>query len=166
MTLATVDKLGLVTSVRRGEAAMLARYEGAYTATTLIVMGDRSGFAWQDVPTHNWIDALVYEKLRQIKVLPSELCSDADFIRRIYLDLIGLPPQPEDVRAFLDDKRPTRAKRDEMVDKLVGSEPFIVTRGMRIAQLVIAPVARADLTEVATLEDTPRGAGGFGSTGG
>jgi dUTP pyrophosphatase len=47
-----------------------------------------------------------------------------------------------------------------------GSEPFIVTRGMRIAQLVIAPVARAGLTEVATLEDTARGAGGFGSTGG
>jgi dUTP pyrophosphatase len=48
----------------------------------------------------------------------------------------------------------------------LGSEPFIVTRGMRIAQLVVAPVARANLTEVAVLEDTARGAGGFGSTGG
>jgi dUTP pyrophosphatase len=47
-----------------------------------------------------------------------------------------------------------------------GSEPFIVTRGMRIAQLVIAPVARAGLTEVPALEGTARGAGGFGSTGG
>jgi dUTP pyrophosphatase len=46
------------------------------------------------------------------------------------------------------------------------SEPFVVTRGMRIAQLVVAPVARADVIEVATLEDTARGAGGFGSTGG
>src|SRR5262249_59589132 len=41
---ATVDKQGLVTAVRRGEAAMLARYEGAYAAATLVVMGDRSGF--------------------------------------------------------------------------------------------------------------------------
>ena len=48
----------------------------------------------------------------------------------------------------------------------LGSEPFVVTRGMRIAQLVVAPVARADVTEVAALEDTARGAGGFGSTGG
>ena len=48
----------------------------------------------------------------------------------------------------------------------LGSEPFVVTRGMRIAQLVVAPVARADVTEVAMLEDTARGAGGFGSTGG
>ena len=46
------------------------------------------------------------------------------------------------------------------------SEPFVVTRGMRIAQLVVAPVARADVTEVPALEDTARGAGGFGSTGG
>ncbi len=48
----------------------------------------------------------------------------------------------------------------------LGSEPFIVTRGMRIAQLVVAPVARAGVTEVGTLDDTPRGTGGFGSTGG
>jgi dUTP pyrophosphatase len=47
----------------------------------------------------------------------------------------------------------------------LGSKPFIVTRGMRIAQLVIAPVARAGVIEVDSLDDTPRGAGGFGSTG-
>jgi dUTP pyrophosphatase len=47
----------------------------------------------------------------------------------------------------------------------LGSEPFTVTRGMRIAQLVIAPVQQARLIEAATLDDTARGAGGFGSTG-
>jgi dUTP pyrophosphatase len=46
-----------------------------------------------------------------------------------------------------------------------GSESFAVTRGMRIAQLVVAPVARARLREVAALDATPRGDGGFGSTG-
>jgi hypothetical protein len=122
---ATVDKQGLVTAVRRGEAAMLARYEGAYTATTLIVMGDRSGYAWKDVPEHNYIDTLVYAKLKQVKLLPSDLCTDAEFIRRLYLDLTGLPPSPEEVRAFLADGRPTRVKRDELVDKLVGSPDYI-----------------------------------------
>ena len=72
---ATVDKQGLVTAVRRGEATMLARYEGAYAASTLIVMGDRSGFAWQDVPEYNYIDTLVDEKLKQVKILPSEFAS-------------------------------------------------------------------------------------------
>jgi dUTP pyrophosphatase len=47
----------------------------------------------------------------------------------------------------------------------LGAEPFTVTRGLRIAQLVIAPVARASVIEAETLDDTARGAGGFGSTG-
>ena len=46
-----------------------------------------------------------------------------------------------------------------------GHEPFVVTRGMRIAQLIVAPVSRANLIEVASLDETARGAGGFGSTG-
>ena len=46
-----------------------------------------------------------------------------------------------------------------------GKEPFAVTRGMRIAQMIVAPVARATLREVATLDETARGTGGFGSTG-
>jgi len=48
----------------------------------------------------------------------------------------------------------------------LGNASFTVTRGMRIAQLVVAPVERADLIEVTELDPTPRGAGGFGSTGG
>ena len=46
-----------------------------------------------------------------------------------------------------------------------GAEPFYVTRGMRIAQMVVAPVSQATLEEVETLDLTARGAGGFGSTG-
>jgi dUTP pyrophosphatase len=47
----------------------------------------------------------------------------------------------------------------------LGQEPVAIARGMRIAQLVVAPVARAQLVETASLEETTRGAGGFGSTG-
>jgi dUTP pyrophosphatase len=47
----------------------------------------------------------------------------------------------------------------------LGAEPFTVSRGLRIAQLVITPVARASVTEADALDDTARGAGGFGSTG-
>ncbi|MCS7045244.1 MAG: DUF1553 domain-containing protein [Gemmataceae bacterium] len=122
---ATVDGQGLATAVRRGETALLARYEGNYAAATLIIMGDRTGFVWNHPPTHNWIDELVYEKLQSIKVLPSDLCSDTDFLRRIYLDLTGLPPEPEAVRAFLADARPSRVKREELIDKLVGSADYV-----------------------------------------
>ena len=47
----------------------------------------------------------------------------------------------------------------------LGQEPFVIIRGERIAQMVIAPVTRAELSVVATLDETQRGAGGFGSTG-
>ena len=48
----------------------------------------------------------------------------------------------------------------------LGDEDFVIRRGDRIAQLVIAPVAQAAWSEVASLDETARGAGGFGSTGG
>ncbi|MBI3412338.1 MAG: DUF1553 domain-containing protein [Planctomycetes bacterium] len=133
---ATVDKQGLVTAVRRGETAMLARYEGNYAAAPMIVMGDRTGFAWQEVPEFNWIDTLVYQKLKAVKIQPSDVCSDADFIRRLYLDLTGLPPEPDTVRAFLKDERASRLKRDELVDKLVGSPDFIENWTNRWADLL------------------------------
>lgn len=122
---ATVDKQGLVTAVRRGEATMLARFEGSYAATTMIVMGDRSNFAWNNPAELNFIDQLVDDKLKHMKILPSELCSDVEFLRRIYLDLTGLAPTPSDVRAFLADKRPMREKRNEVIEKLIGSPDFV-----------------------------------------
>lgn len=116
---------GIVRVLRRGEAPVLVRYEGNYTATTVTVMGDRKEFVWVQPPTHNFIDELVYAKLQRVKVLPSELCSDDEFIRRVHLDLTGLPPSSERVRDFLQDTRPTRVKRDELIDQLIGSPEYV-----------------------------------------
>lgn len=122
---ATVDKHSLLTSVRRGEATMLARYEGAYAASTVVILGDKTGFAWQSRPVHNYIDELVDAKLKKVKVQPSEICDDAEFIRRVSIDLTGLPPTSDEVRAFIEDRRDTRVKRDELIDKLIGSDAFV-----------------------------------------
>jgi hypothetical protein len=119
------DKLGLVSVVRRGEAPVLARFEGSYTATTITVMGDRSGYEWKDVPANNFVDELVYGKLKRVKSLPSELCTDSEFLRRSSLDLIGLPPTPEQVRAFVADGRESKVKRDEWIDRLIGGGDYI-----------------------------------------
>ncbi len=121
----TVNARGLASSLRRGEATMLARYEGAYAASTVIVLGDRNGFAWIQRPVYNFIDELVDAKLKRIKVQVSPLASDAEFIRRVYLDLTGLPPSSDEVRAFLADPRDSRTKREELIDRLIGSEAFI-----------------------------------------
>ena len=116
---------GLLTALRRGEAAALVRYEGAYAAAPVMVMGDRTGYVCNDTPAFNYVDELVYEKQQRVKVLPSELASDADFVRRVYLDLIGLPPSAERVSAFMFDTRATQEKRDALVDELLHSEDFV-----------------------------------------
>ncbi|MBL9167245.1 MAG: DUF1549 domain-containing protein [Verrucomicrobiales bacterium] len=116
---------GIVTTLRRGEAPVLARYEGAYAATTVTVMGDRSGFVWKDQPANNRIDEFVAAKWKRMKILPSELATDAEFIRRVYLDLTGLPPTSDQVRRFLNDRGDSRTKRDEIIDQLLGSPDYV-----------------------------------------
>jgi WD40 repeat protein len=123
--IATAGKAGLLTAVRRGEAAVLARFEGAYAATTLTVMGDRSGFAWQSPPAYNRIDELTAAKWQRMKIQPSDLCSDVEFIRRVTLDLTGLPPSSDELQAFLDDPKPSRDKREALVDRLIGSDAYV-----------------------------------------
>ncbi len=119
------DAAGIVTTLRRGEAPMLARFEGAYAATTVTVMGDRTGFVWAEPEKWNKIDEFTAAKWQRMKTLPSGLCTDDEFIRRVYLDLTGIPPTSEEVKTFLGDTRPTREKRDALVDKLVGSEDYV-----------------------------------------
>jgi WD40 repeat protein/mono/diheme cytochrome c family protein len=122
---AAASRAGLMTALRRGEAPVLARYEGAYAATTLTVMGDRTGFAWQDPPSHGKIDDLVAAKWRRLKIEPSGPCTDAEFIRRATLDLTGLPPTADAVRAFLADATESRAKREKLVDSLIGNKEYV-----------------------------------------
>ncbi len=122
---ATADDSGLLTAVRRGEAPILARFEGSYAATTLTVMGDRGGYEESEVPTWSPIDEWVAAKWRRVKLVPSDLCDDATFLRRVYLDLTGLPPSSDQVRAFIDDPTPTRQKRSKIIDELIGSEAYI-----------------------------------------
>ncbi|GAA5138914.1 DUF1549 domain-containing protein [Prosthecobacter algae] len=125
MEVLEADKTGLVTSLRRGEAAILARFEGAYAATTVTVMGDRTGFAWKEPEKWTKIDELVTRKWERMKIEPSGLCSDEDFLRRIHIDLTGLPPKVEEVRAFVADARDSRTKRNEVIDKLIGNPDFV-----------------------------------------
>lgn len=122
---AVTNRWGLMTAIRRGEAPILARYEGAYTATTLTVMGDRDGFKWKEPESWSEIDKLVADKWQRMKIQPSGLCSDTEYLRRVHLDLTGLPPTAEQVRAFLADESETKVKRAAVVDQLIGNEDFV-----------------------------------------
>jgi WD40 repeat protein len=125
MEIARVSRTGQVTAVRRGETPVMARYDGCYAATTLTVMGDRTGFQWEAPPSFNRIDDFVSDKWQRMKIQPAPLCSDHEFIRRVTLDLTGLPPTPEAVRAFVADSRPTREKRDALVEQLLADPSYV-----------------------------------------
>lgn len=116
---------GLISAKRRGEAPILVRYEGAYASTQLTVMGDRSGFVWEEPPYFNEVDRLVANKWKRVKTLPSELCDDYTFVRRVTLDLTGLPPTAEETARFVEDSRPTEVKRNELIERLLASDPFV-----------------------------------------
>jgi hypothetical protein len=134
-----VAKLGNIsqlTAIRRGEAAVLVRYEGNYAAVGVSVMGDRTGFAWAPMPQYNFIDKHVNAKLEQRKILPSEECTDADFVRRVYLDLIGVVPSAPQAKAFVEDKRPSQEKRKALVEGLVGSRDYVAFWSNKWADLL------------------------------
>jgi hypothetical protein len=122
---AKVTDDGVVTAERRGETAILTRYEGAYSTNGIIVMGDRSGYKWVETAEYNYIDTHVHNKLKRMKILPSDLCTDAEFVRRIYFDLTGIPPTPAQVRSFLTDTTASKTKREKLIDALAETSEFV-----------------------------------------
>ncbi len=120
-----VDRDGRIEAVRRGEAAVLVRYEGAYVTNLVTVLGTREGYEWNNSPEFNFVDTQVNNKLKRMKILPSQLCTDAEFLRRVSLDLTGVPPTSTEVRKFLADKRDSKTKRDAKIDELLGSPGFV-----------------------------------------
>jgi hypothetical protein len=70
----------------------------------------------------NYVDRFVFAKLKQMSIPPSDLCSDAEFLRRAYLDVCGLLPTREVVERFLADKDPS--KRAKLVDQLLERPEF------------------------------------------
>jgi hypothetical protein len=103
----------------RGETAVVVRYGGRLESTRLAFVEAAGGaeVAWRAPAPAGYIDELVHERLRRLRQVPSPLCSDAEFVRRVYLDLIGLPPTPEEVREFLGDS--SAHKRARLVDALL-----------------------------------------------
>ena len=69
------------------------------------------------------IDEICAAKWKEQKLMPSEVCTDAVFLRRVYLDVIGVLPTPQEVKAFLADKDP--GKRAKLIDKLMQRDEFV-----------------------------------------
>ncbi len=118
--LASVSATGLVSAADLpGDAAIMASYMNAVDVFRAVVPRAESIAKWPDLPENNFIDGLVHKKLRKLNVLPSETCDDADYLRRVYLDVIGTLPTADEARRFLADTRPDRRVRlvNELLDR-------------------------------------------------
>ena len=114
---ATVDGTGLVVGQDRGEAAILVRYLEKIETAYMMFLKEVPGFQWNNPPEQNYVDKFVFEKLRQLQLLPSDPCSDEEFIRRVHLDVIGELPTVSEVHAFLADQ--DAQKRAKLIDALL-----------------------------------------------
>ena len=116
-SVATVNNDGLVEKTGRGEAAILARYLDKMETSHMMFLKEVPGFAWNTPPENNFVDQLAFAKLKQLQILPSDLCTDEEFLRRVYLDVIGGLPSIAETQAFLADNDPK--KRAKLIDKLL-----------------------------------------------
>ncbi len=131
---AACNKAGVVTSGDRGEAFVLARFDVFSTTAQILVIPDKLKYERPSLAETNYIDKLVNEKLHKLRILPSGLSDDGEFLRRVYVDVVGLVPKAEETRAFLADQNPK--KRELLVDALLNKKEFTELWVMKWAELL------------------------------
>ncbi|WP_254507972.1 DUF1549 and DUF1553 domain-containing protein [Anatilimnocola floriformis] len=142
--IAAVDGRGFIQATEiAGEAAILARYLGQVTVSRVTI--PQPGVKFARPPEHNFIDKLAWDKLQRLGIEPSDVCDDATFLRRVYLDVIGMLPTAAEAKAFLADATPN--KRALLVDKLLERPEYADYWTMRFSDLL-----RVDQTKI-----TPQG---------
>jgi hypothetical protein len=117
----TIDGTGhLAVNQQPGTVNVMVRYQGqvgVFQATLPL------GAPVDSLPpAKNYVDELVFKKLKQVGMPPSEVCDDPTFVRRVTLDIAGRLPTPAETTAFLADADP--AKRDRLIDRLLDSPDY------------------------------------------
>lgn len=131
---AEMSQEGIVTAHARGEAFIMARFDTHTVGTHFIVLP--KGLDYQDpkTPEFNYIDTLVHNKLRKLRMEPSEVCSDQEFIRRVSLDIAGTMPTRGEYELFVADTDPQ--KREKLIDELLQRKEFVDIWVMKWAELL------------------------------
>lgn len=119
--MASVDALGHVIAMKEpGSVSVMVRYQGKVAAfQAMLPLGAPVDHL---PPTKNFIDELVFSRLKAMGMPPSGLCDDATFIRRVTLDIAGRLPTVDETKSFLAD--PSAGKRDVLIDRLLDSGDY------------------------------------------
>ncbi len=121
-TAVKVSHDGLVTRDGPVETTILVRYLNQHVPVRLAFIPARPDFAWRKTPANNFIDDHVFTKLQTLRMNASALCTDNEFVRRAFLDLLGLLPTADEARAFVADQR--KDKRARLIDTLLERPEF------------------------------------------
>jgi len=123
-TVAKVDEEGHVSVIGPGGGAITAWYASQIdiARVTSPYPNDVSDSLYTSEPRRSFVDDLVLEKLRDLRLVPSPLCSDEEFVRRAFLDTIGTLPTADETRAFLQDASEDR--RDRLIESLLSRPEF------------------------------------------
>jgi hypothetical protein len=120
---AEVTADGLIMCKSPGDTYVISFYDnGIFSTQVMLPVSDRTGDRFPEIATPTEIDRLVTRKLARLGVVPSELSSDEDFLRRVSLDMIGTLPTPAEQIAFLAD--PSPGKRRRKIDELLESPAY------------------------------------------
>jgi hypothetical protein len=120
---AAINADGLVSATDPGDTHVVVAYDSAVIAVPVIrPVSQLTGSSYPSVPTPTKIDELVVQKLKKLGVVPSDLCTDAEFLRRVSLDLTGTLPTAAEVEQFLADSSPS--KRSDKIDQLLKTPAY------------------------------------------
>jgi len=115
--LATVSPDGQVKRGRDGETAVVVRFLQFQQVVRLAFVPQRAEFVWKPYESRNYVDDYVLAKLKEMRINPSEPCTDLQFMRRAYLDLLGILPTADEAKVFDADR--SADKRVSLVDRLM-----------------------------------------------
>lgn len=131
---ADVTPLGQVTAGVRGEAFVMARFDTHTVGTQVLALPSGLQYTAPDV-SGNYIDALVGEKLKKLRILPSGTSTDEEFLRRVTIDIVGLLPTPQEYAEFVAST--DADKREKLIDSLLERKEFSEIWAMKWAQLLL-----------------------------
>ncbi len=118
----TITAEGLVRSEQIGETTVLVRYLDQQIPVTLAFIPARPDFVWSKPEPFNYVDRRIFAKLERHRMNPSDLGSDETFVRRAYLDLLGVVPSADEARSFVLARTPR--KRSQLIDRLLERPEF------------------------------------------
>lgn len=146
-----VSREGFVKSPLPGETTVAVRYLHLQSASQLAFIPNRPDFTWNNPPPRNYVDELIFARLQKLRINPSELCADSEFIRRAYLDLHGVVPTADETRQFLADPSPN--KRSRLVDTLLSRPEFSDYWALKWADLLRNEEKQLDRTGVKVFQN-------------